>query len=165
MHNPIAVDNKSSPKYWRLLKITGKVSEAKHLDTKNDKEAFYCVSRIDNQSANEFVTQSIPSNESLFWAEDFCFETRIGFKELKFGVHSQEKTKWGTVDRSIGKVVMINQVVIPRKYIKSGEEQWYMLTDTNYDIRGKNQLNSIWIDQYPHKVDLTNQTFPTKSTT
>jgi hypothetical protein len=78
---------KLSTKYSRVLLITGKISEAKGLQfskTDGPDGDLYCTARIDNNSGTEFTTNIVANTENPFWAEDFNFETRVGFQQISF---------------------------------------------------------------------------------
>ncbi|KAJ2996628.1 hypothetical protein HDV02_006326 [Globomyces sp. JEL0801] len=132
--------------YWRAFSIRGKVIEAKYLvDAKSETpKGFYCVSRIDNQYSNEIVTNTITNTDTPFWAEDFAFESKLGFKEIKFIVWMDDKTKSDSA-------FPIGKVVIPRSFIKSAEEQWYMLLNADNETKTTGSVQ-IRIKHFPPKM-------------
>jgi hypothetical protein len=68
--------NTENTKFWRLLRVRGRITEAKHLDLQKtankDTDAkepmeFYCVARMDNRQSTEYVTQVVSSVDTPFW--------------------------------------------------------------------------------------------------
>lgn len=94
-------------KHWRLFRLEGKVTEAKHLIFPKQIEGqsgFYFTARLDNQVATQFKSQSILASGSPFWAEDITFDSKVGFKDIKLVVWMETKKEGYTVEIPIGKV-------------------------------------------------------------
>ncbi|KAJ3268157.1 hypothetical protein HDV01_003370 [Terramyces sp. JEL0728] len=106
MSKPSPLSAAESIAYWRNYKVHGKVIEAKYIEEAKAEsfKSYYCTVRLDNQSANQMATQSIACTESLFWAEDFSFENQIGFKDIKFIIWLEDRTKGLCEVSPIGKV-------------------------------------------------------------
>ncbi|KAJ3359166.1 hypothetical protein HDU91_004993, partial [Kappamyces sp. JEL0680] len=142
--------------FSRIYTVSGKVSEAKYLEIPKNglprhahsaeiPPDYYCVGRLDNLVATQFVSQTVANTENPFWADDFKFESKIGFGDVKFLVWGETKVGAETSSFPVGKVV------IPRNSLKSTEEQWYMLMDASLDAKVNGSIEVI-IKHFPPKM-------------
>lgn len=135
----------ASKKFWRIYRVSGKIIEAKSLPKQaDDTNNYYCIARMDNSITNQVVSMAVSNTDSPFWAQEFQFDTRNGFRDVKFIV-MMEKTNGGITHTPVGKVV------IPRKLIKSSEEQSYLLFDASLERKVTGSV-LLQIKHFPPKA-------------
>ncbi|KAI8906859.1 Rho GTPase activation protein [Gorgonomyces haynaldii] len=102
---------------WTTHRLSGKIFEAKHLQSEG-METAVCICRLDNNADTECRSVS-SSIDNPFWAEPFSFDVSQGFGQIKFVICGQREED----TKPIGKLTFTPDDI----YANFTEEAWFAL--------------------------------------